>query len=535
MPSSNEINGVLVDVLFDVLAKKINIPTEFHNQASAISIMLDDDCTGLIDSLTDFMVESAEVKYDVKTDNETYNKILKKWLKETINSDYKGQVPRGINSLAEEYFKERWKGSSFPILKIAKWKKVKGINLPSKMFFVDGGSVWANSKSSSIETKIGNYNYYLGKDMKDKLDKGVIITKPYGRWFSMYPKTFLVKRGIYHNYTIINALKDKQAEVLNQVIPYILMLKRGTEALTQAALKGEGGRIWKDDEMKEIAQALKDEVESYFNTLKNKAFTRATQYDEKIEHLIPSLEPIFKASLTTAAEKGILGGFGFLDIAEAVASNRKESVLNPTAFIAEIKKGVKDFRERILTELIYRIKEENRGQHKKYGNLDFLVTSSPVQGFMTDKFKSLIRSFYDRGILSRETALEIGVEVPFESELKRIEKETKAKVPEKTYPPLTQNTEGKGKDLPDSAVPDDKINPAEKKNFKQAMLEFAKLEGSPYQTVKQLPESVKKLSITKQRKWMKIFNNAYHFYLSKFNEKKADALAAATAWSKIKK
>ncbi len=536
----SEINGVLVDVLFDVLAKKINIPTEFHSQASAIQMMLEDDCTGLIDSLTDFMVESAEVKYEIVTDNETYNEILKKWLKETINSDYKGTVPRGITSLAEEYFKERWKGSSFPVLKIANWKRVKGIYLPSKMFFVDGGSIYAKAKNTKKQVTIGNCDYYLGMDMDDKLDKGVIITKPYGRWFDIYPKPFLIKRGIYHNYNIIKALKGKQEEVLNQIIPYILMLKRGTEALTQAALKGEGGRIWKDKEMKEIADALKEEVENYFNTLKSKAFTRATQYDEEITHLIPNLEPMFKASYQTNAEKGILGGFGFLDIAEAVSSNRKESVLNPTAFIAEIKKGVKDFRERIVVELVYKIKEENVGKHKKYGNLDFIVTSSPIKGFMTDKFKTLIRSFYDRGLLSRDTATDIGVDVPFESELKKIERETKEKVPEKTFPPVTQNVE---KDIEptktkknDNEIPDDKTNPAEKKNFKQAVLEFAKLEGSPYQTIKSLPDSVKKLTITKQRKWMSTFNSAYHFYLAKFKDKKkAEELAFKTAWSKIKK
>jgi len=68
--------------------------------------------------------------------------------------------------------------------------------------------------------------------------------------------------------------------------------------------------------------------------------TRATSFDEKVEHLIPSLMNIFDPKLFTVAEKGILGGMGFLDIAESVSSSRKESVLNPKPFIEETKSGV---------------------------------------------------------------------------------------------------------------------------------------------------------------------------------------------------
>lgn len=474
MSQSTEINGILIDVLYNTLGKKITVPSEYHSQVSAVKTMQTNDCTGLVDSLSDFLVTSAMVNYSVETSSKALNRKLKNWLNKEINAEYKGQIPRGLQPLAEEYFKERWKSSSFPILKISKWDKIDGLKIPTVMFFVDGESVFAQSDNNE-GLKLGQFEYSIGRDNADPLKKGVIITKPFGRWFDKYPVPFMIKRGIYNNFKIVEALKEKQSEILNQVIPYMFLLKKGSEALTLAALEGgeEEGKIYTDTEIKDSLNQIKDTIADSFTSMRKEMLSRGSQWDEELKHLIPELEPMFKPSLFTAAEKGILGGFGFLDIAESVASNRKESILNPTAFVMEIERGVKDFKNHILRELIYRIIEENADAHKIYMKKEFEIVSSPIKGFMTDKFRTMIRSLYDRGIVSRQTAVEMGVEIPFEAEVSRIQRERERGLPEKQYPPITQNVE---KDIPPTASPVKKVNDnvpddkkgIEKKNYNKA-------------------------------------------------------------------
>ena len=93
---------------------------------------------------------------------------------------------------------------------------------------------------------------------------------------------------------------------------------------------------------------------------------RTTQFDEQIEHLIPDMTKLFDPKLTQQSEQAILAGMGFIDIAEAVSTSRKESVLNPTPFIQDVKKAVKDFTG-ILSEVINLIVEKNKSNQKIYG------------------------------------------------------------------------------------------------------------------------------------------------------------------------
>ena len=137
--------GMFMNSLFSLLLKKIIVPTNYHDRVECVKTMLEDDVSGLVDSLTDFSVQTASVNFGIETDSSELTKILKKWL-DNINSPYKGQIPRGIKPLAQEYFKERWKSSSFPVLKITKWDTINGISVPSKMFFVDGGSIHSEQR-----------------------------------------------------------------------------------------------------------------------------------------------------------------------------------------------------------------------------------------------------------------------------------------------------------------------------------------------------------------------------------------------------
>ena len=528
--------GLMTNWLLGMLLSKVEVPSKFQDQAQVIETMLKDDQSGMIDSLTDFSVQSANVNFSIESDNEELNKIFKTWL-DTINSAYRGKIPSGINPLAKEYFIERWKGASFPVLKIAKWEEVKGILLPTKMYFVDGGSINAFDKNDKDDTLgLLSYDYYLGSEKKEKrkLDKNTIFARPYGRWFDKYPTPYLIKRGVYHNYLLLQSLKKHQSKILDQIIPYLMYIKKG------GAFGNGQVQTYSNDQLKEIIgqfQDLMDEIKtSNFGDKAVKSPVRATNFDEEFEQHIPKISDMFDAELFQTIEKHMLSGLGFIDVADSVSSSRRESILNPKAFVGEIKSGVKDFKQ-VMKELLLLIKEKN-SDHIKYMSTEMYITASPVSAFMTDKFKDHIRQLYDRGRISSQTAVELVGEVDFTTEVYRRENEKKQNIEKKMYPQITRNEEDKGIDLPGKKVekvekdedingdniPEDKKG-QEKDNYDMASVE---LEGAPYQKIIDLPKLVTG-NMTKdlQSVFMRVFNKAYEQY-------EDDSKAFKTVWHAIK-
>lgn len=518
---------LIMNTVLGALLKKTVVPVDFKSQSEAVNTMLTSDSTGLVDSLTDFAVESATVPFEVETTNPEFTKTLRRWLA-TVNIEYNGKIPTGIVELSKEYYKERWKGASFPILKIAGWTKVNGINVPNKMFFVDGGSVNAKDKEDNKELQLLNYEYYLGED--EKLDKGVIITKPYSRWYDKYPIPFLIKRGIYQNWLLIENLKNKQAEVLEQVIPYLFLIKKGSENLAVNDIQ-----IYSDDELKETVKRFKDMVSDY-ETKRNAGGTntpiRASQFDEELKHFLPDLKSMFDTALFAGAEKNILTGLGFVDVVEAVSTSRRESILNPKAFIEEVNTGVKDFKS-IIRDLVLRIIIANKSSHKKYmsDNIEFYISSSPVTNFMTDKFRNQVRQLWERGLFSNQSYCELVGEVEYRTEMYRREKESKRGDEVKMSPHQTKYIEETDNSDPTSEddskgdpISEEKLDPIEKQEF-----DAGSLEGSPYKNIKQLPKSIRdNMTVELQKVFTRSFNQAFQTY-------EDETRAFRVAWSVIKK
>jgi broad specificity phosphatase PhoE/cation transport regulator ChaB len=172
---------------------------------------------------------------------------------------------------------------------------------------------------------------------------------------------------------------------------------------------------------------------------------RVTNFDEEIKHLIPDLKTLFQTELFEQAERNILSGLGFIDIVQGVVSNRRESVLNPKAFIEEVNSAIADFKQ-ILNTLLYLIAEKN-DSHIKYNASKLYISSTPVRSFMTDDFKDKLRTLYDRGGLSKRTFVELVGEVDYDTEKFRRENEAKQGDEYIMYPQLTQNVEDKGLDI----------------------------------------------------------------------------------------
>jgi len=526
------------------LAKKISVPTDFHGQVSSIKLMLENDVTGLIDVLTDFSVESASVNYGIETNSDGLNAILKKWLK-TVNIEYLGKIMPGIDAVAEEYYKERWKASSFPVLKLGKWERIDGIRLPTRLFFLDGGSIYAKEKNKETnQLSLLSYNYFITSKMiaANKLNKDVIFSNPYGRIHDKYPVPYLIKRGTFFNYKVIESLKNRQNEILEQIIPYMFLVRKGSEALAINKIKTYG--------QKELTETLA-QFQTLMDDLKaaklgdktTKSTMRVTNYDEKLEHLIPDLTTIFKRELFSTAEKSVLSSLGFIDIAEAVTDSRKESILNPKVFVEEVKKGVKDFKK-ILNVLMLLIWKENK-TNVKYKNVEYKIVSSPMTGFMTTQFKQELRLLWKHGKLSDQTYCELVGEVDFSIEVKRREKEAKEGTEVTMYPHITDNREGdvtfeederqrkffkkKTEDKNGNPISEDKLDDTIKKDKFDFSSTEKDLITAPYKTVTDLPVNVKSnMSADLQKTFLKIFNKAFATYGN-------DSQAFRVTWSVIRR
>ena len=434
---------MILNYILSLLLRKIVVPADFHNQVECIHAMFRNDMTGLVDVLTDFAVQSANVDYTIEAENEQLDRTLNNWL-QTVNASY-GTFPMGIKSLAKEYMQERWKSSSFCVLQITHWSKDPDSNmiLPDQMVFVDGGSIHATEKDKNSDVlTVDSWDYYIGKDEKNLLKTGThIVNRPYTRWFDKYPIPYTIKRGIYYNYKIIESLKKKEIEVLDQIIPYMMLVLKGSEGLAVNQQK-----TYSQPELQAIVGQFQELYENlrvmHLDDKQVKTPIRVTNFDEEIKHLIPDLKTLFATELFEQAERNILSGLGFIDIIQGVASNRRESVLNPKAFIQEVNSAVGDFKL-ILNQLLYLIVEKN-ASHIKYNASKLYVSNSPISSFMTDEFKARLKECYDRGNLSRRTYTELTGEVSYETEKYRRAVEAEKGDDYTMFPPITQNQEQKG-------------------------------------------------------------------------------------------
>ena len=317
------------------------------------------------------------------------------------------------------------------------------------MMFVDGGSIWAEDKDKSETIDLCGYNYFLGKAKDEEIKgKAFFMYKPFVRWHTKYPVPYLIRRGVYKNWKIVDMIKNKEIELVDRIIPYMMLVMKGTEQLALNNISYGAPEL----------EAVKIKIQEMMDKLNQVSFnddghttaktpTRVTNFDEEIKHLIPDLEAMFKRELFAQAEKNILAGLGFIDIADAISTSRRESILNPKVFIKECNTGVSDFKV-IVKDLLALIKEKNES-NIKYNAKKWIIASNPITDFSTDAFKEIIRSLSDRGLISNETTLNICGENTINYELEKRKRITEVKEGDEMimYPKLTQNQEEKATDI----------------------------------------------------------------------------------------
>lgn len=430
----------------------ITVPEEFHSRVSVINTMMDMEVTGLVSTITNYAITSAkEAEFTVECSDQTIEDLLNLWLKE-INVMLEG-IPTGINELAGEYYKERWTGSSLCLMRVSSWKKISiganSITVPTVLWFVNGGSIWIH-RPNEKNYALGTDKYFLDETMEKlplpnpKKDEKIIVQKPFDRYFTKYPSPYLIKNGTYKNWKALEVLQGKSDEVIAKFLPYMLLLQKGN-------IEGfKEGIEYDDKDMKLVLDNFKEQIEKYHKE-KGKVPVNAIPFDQKYEHLIPDLKNILNEELYNQGSRAILSGLGFVDVIQGISSTRKESVLNPKPFIAEVNAGVAGFQS-MLMEVIRLIIKENGDEHRKLfsGKNPLRLVHSKLR-INIDQILDAVRSGFVYGGVTFETYHE-SLDIDHDQEIERMKKEwepdekTGLNLRDLFYPHIIQNTEDKGLD-----------------------------------------------------------------------------------------
>jgi len=464
----------LLDMVDFFTRDTIKIPSGYRDQVVETKDLLRNDVSGLVNTMLDFAISSAiDVDYRIETNNSNLNTLLNNWLSD-INSALRGKIPTGIDALAKEYFRERWKGSSFLLLRTF-WENVDGYILPTKLYFVDGEDILIRASEETVTIGEEDYRLRVSRTKSKRLpatkNEMIFVQKPYDAWGTNYPTPYLIIKGLFENMKFLEQLEKKGEAVVGKALEYLLTLKKGTEGLTRDNIA-----VYDKSDLDTVKDDFKKIVEDRKTTAG--VPTYVTNFDTEIAHLIPDYQKILQGSLFAPIEKRILAGIGLVDIVQGASSTRRESVLNPKPFIAEVRSGVHDFKE-LMKDILTLVIEKNKGKHAKYF-ADSKITeirTTPIKIFLSDDAKSLLRSVYDRGGLSKQTFVEVVGDVDYAMEVERRKNEKERKEEKIMFPPVIQNQEPTRSPEEDGpkivekeVIPDDKTGP-ESKNFMQSLEE----------------------------------------------------------------
>ncbi len=436
----------LSDMIQLTQADEIRVPTSYPQQVYETKELLASDGSGLVNTVLDFAIACTQVDYSVETSNPNLTNVLNKWL-HTINYSLKGTVPVGVKALAKEYGRERWKSSSFLLLRTV-WEEVDGYTLPTKLWFVDGEDIIVEEGNDDGVRRLGEEKYSLriSKTKKSnkphaiplpsKKDELIFIQKPYSSWNDLYPIPFVIQRGIFRNLKFLELLEKKGDFVVGKALEYLLLLKKGDPTLSATNPDFTYS--------KEDFQTVKDDLAKFLqerNTT-NGVSAYTTGFDTEFEHLIPEYERAIKQELYSPTERKLLAGLGLIDIIQGIASTRKDSILNPKPFISDVETSIVDYKT-LLADVMFTIVEKNKIRHKKYfsDKSKPKIHNTPVKQFIDKELRQMMRSVYDRGGLSKQTFIEVVGELDYQVELERRIKERKSGADIELYPPIIQNVE----------------------------------------------------------------------------------------------
>ena len=499
-------------------------PSSFEGQVNACQGILNHDVTGLISTIVDFAVDAvSEVKFKIETDNDKLTDILNRWLG-SINVDLKKYVATGFNSIVKDYVRESFTSG----LILAKYEidEFDTLKLPMKLWVADSAKIKAKEDINDLD-----FDYTLDGE---KI-KGEYFLRKDCKMTQSLPTPFLIKRGVWANYQLKKTIKENSNDILKELVWYLFIFKQGDPAKLKH----------KQPDYEAIAGKLKETIkEAKESTAERKTPSYVGDLDTQAEHILPDLQRIFTTAIYEEIDRDILSGMGLIDIIQGISSSRRESMLNPKPLIQKITSIVIDI-EKLLLDLLREVVMENKEIHPKYFSdlKKIRIIRTPLKAFYTQEFKDMIRSFYDRGVLSYKTTLE-SIDFDLETELKRKEKELSDGNFVIFYPPVIRNMEKdetaveilQQEELMDiekeEKLPEEKKNEVEKEKYYMAI----KMEKAPYKTPSELPPNIRKsLSPPVARLFIKTFNAVYKNYIKDYDATLAETIARKTAWKQVLK
>lgn len=521
---------------------KINIAIKstFPAQVKQVDELLGNDKTGIVSTIYDFMVHSATVPMKIETKNETLNEYLQVWQKQILNRNVNIDIPGGLRALTAESFKERWRSSLLALKVIWGEEDFGGSNgkwvVPKKMWFLNGGSIEVES-TGSLNTR--KFYVNLGKGNRNKLsntqEQSIFIRKPFTAWHEDKVVPYLVQRGTIFNALMKSAIIQKQSDVIESILPIILQLKAGNDKL---ALEGMNPS---EEAFKKLKKQIVDAKEKFDENGDFGDIIASLRHDVNLDYLIPDLTKIFNEGILKSTDRNLLASLGLIEL-QGFGSTRQEAILNPKVLIEEVTDAVMDWAG-LLEDVMIEMLNRNKGRHSSLASSEIRVIPGKIKAFVTDDMKAMLRSMYDRGILSKQTGVEDIADVDFEVEVERREKEDKRGLQKTMKPPVIQNLEQyQDPDIDNLEDQDKKPGTPEADNFNNALLKYyprkQKIQGAekaeqevfmaPYQTIDDLPKNVKSaLPVSAQLIWLKVFNAI-------LEETGDEDQARRGAWAKVK-
>jgi len=490
-------------------------PSGFEQQVLACRGMATNDVTGLVSTVIEFVEDAvSEVKFRIETDNPNLTKILNSWLS-SINEKDSKYIETGFTAFVKQYVREKFL-SSFNIVKY-KFNKFSVLRLPTTLYLEDSSKVIALEGSTGLKQR-----YSLDGDNEIQ---NAFIRKD-GAWYETFPVPFLIRRGVWANYTLKKKIKDETADVLKKLLWYLFLFKKGNPSTT--------GYKAPDYE------AIGDDLENVLQGAKNSVATGKTpsylgDLDTEAEHVMPDLTKILNTTIYSQIDKDILAGLGLVDIVQSIGSTRREAILNPKPLVQKTKSMILEI-EALLYDMLKEVVKINKPIHPKYfKNLTKIrIIKTPLKAFWTQDFREFVRSLYDRGLLSYATTLE-SYGFDLETEVARRGNESKDGLEILLYPPVTQNREGTGEDATDPNIEEEEKITPDKKGIEKENFKSTSLEDSKYKKVTDLPPRVKD-HMTKDlaKTFMLVVNKALEDNSDKTG-KELDAIAFKKAWKVIKK
>lgn len=490
----NQVYDKVFDAYFSS-GSKIKVATDFPGQMRQIKSIYKNDTTALISTIVDFMIKTGTVDINFESSNANLTKLFTDW-GNNVNKNISMDIPKGLRGFTEQYLRERWK-SSFLVVKVV-WGEKDGYTIPRAIYVYDGASIRVDNSKKLLNTN----EYYFGKvDKKNRLKntkkETIFIRKPYNQWYEKYPTPYLVHRGTVYHGLFKNSVLARQEEIINTAFPYQYFIKVGTQ---EAVRKGLGPT---EPQLQAILDKFKKKKQDFDTHEFAKGLAGAFPGDVNFEEHIPDYLKATDEKILKGTDKNILTSLGMIEL-KGFSQNREESILNPKVMIEEVIDAVTDYTE-LINEIVELTREKNSGRYK----MGDYVTVNPgiIESFITDDMRTMIRSLFDRGLVSYEDTLESTTPLKFKTQAIKREKERKDELNKTMYPRVTQNLEKDPADLsPENVSDDKKKGTPEAENFKNACDE-TELITEPMKTIRSIPEEFKGNMTNKEKQ---VFKKAFN-------------------------